>query len=387
MRPLFVLLLLPAVALGQTPAGMAYSLMPFVDRGELSGAVAVTGTAAGTTATAVVGKASLETGRPMTADTPFAIASMTKPVTAVAVLSLADAGKLTVDDPVEKHLPEFKGQMLVTARGKDTLTLGKPARPVTLRDLLTHTGGLAGTYGPGLPDVYTRRPYTLKETTLAVSQKPLEFAPGSKWSYCNPGIDTLGRVVEVASGTSFADYCQKTVFDPLGMTATTFHPSAEVVARMAVTYGQKDGKLVPAASKIIDYWPGATHPIPAGGLVSTGADYARFLRMLLNKGELDGKRVLAAGSVADMTRVQTGDLATGFSPGMGFGFGVGVVREPQGVTAALSAGSFGHGGAFGTQAWADPVRGRFVILMIQRTGLPNADGSAVRQAVQGAALR
>lgn len=391
MRPLLALLLLPAFSPAQSPAparltDIDAALQQFVDAGELSGAVAVVGRADGTKHTSVVGRASLEAGTPMAADTPFRIASMTKPVTAVAVMTLVEAGRLSVDDPVEKHLPEFKGQMLISQRGEDTLTLTKPARPVTVKDLLTHTGGLAGNYGPGLADAYTARKYTLKETTLVVAQKPLEFAPGTKWSYCNPGIDTLGRLAEVLSGTGYEDYCRRTIFDPLGMTATTFHPTAETLARTAVTYGRdKAGKLTPAL--IIEHQPGAIHPIPAGGLVSTGADYARFLRMVLNKGELDGRRVLKPETATEMTRNHTGDLKAGFTDGMGFGYGFAVVNRPTGVTATLSPGSFGHGGAFGTQAWADPANDRFVVLLVQRTGLPNADASPYRRAVQELAAR
>jgi CubicO group peptidase (beta-lactamase class C family) len=124
------------------------------------------------------------------------------------------------------------------------------------------------------------------------------------------------------------------------------------------------------------------HPIPAGGLYSTGADLARFYRMMLNRGTLDGKRILSEESVKTMTQVQTGELKCGFVDGMSFGYGFAVVREPQGVTAMLAPGSFGHGGAFATQSWADPKREVFVILLIQRSGLPNGDNSEMRRVLQ-----
>ena len=390
MRSLLALLLLAPLAAAQSPdklKAIDAALQRFVDAGELSGGVAVVARRAGVLHTAAVGKANLATDLPMRADTPFVIASMTKPVTAAAVLALADAGKLSVDDPLEKHLPEFKGQVLVTDRGKDATTLAKPGRPVTVRDVLTHTSGLAGNYGPGFPDVWTgTRPYTLRESTFVVSQKPLEFAPGSRWSYCNPGIDTLGRLVEVASGTSYEDYCQKTVFEPLGMTATTFHPSAEVLARTAVIYGKgQGGKLAPSGNLLISYQPGAKHPCPMGGLYSTAGDMARFYRMLLNGGELDGRRVLKPETVAAMTKVQTGDLKAGFNDGMGYGYAVAVVREPKGITDNLSPGTFGHGGAFGTHSWADPVQDLVVVTLIARTGI-QVEASPYRQAVQAAAV-
>src|SRR5207237_2368060 len=138
--------------------------------------------------------------------------SMTKPITAIGIMILVDEGKLAVADPVEKYLPEFRGQMLVAERGKDTLVLKKPQRPITLRDLLTHTSGLPGGFPPGIADIYTKRNRTLAEGILVMSQRPLDFEPGSKWSYCNAGIDTLGRVIEVVSGESYEDVlCQRII--------------------------------------------------------------------------------------------------------------------------------------------------------------------------------
>jgi CubicO group peptidase (beta-lactamase class C family) len=387
MLPLVALLLLAPAQSPDKLKAIDAALQRYVDSGELSGGVATVARRGGALHTAAVGKANLATNVPMKADTPFVIASMTKPVTAAAVLALVDAGKLGVDDPLEKHLPEFKGQMLVKDRGKDATTLVKPARPVTVRDVLTHTSGLAGSYGPGFPDVWTgRRPYTLRESTFVVSQKPLDFAPGSKWSYCNPGIDTLGRLVEVASGMSYEDYCQKAIFGPLGMTATTFHPSAETVARSAVIYGKgKDGKLDPSGNLLISYQQGARHPCPMGGLYSTAGDMARFYRMLLSTGELDGQRILRPETVAEMTKVQTGDLKAGFNDGMGYGYAVAVVREPKGITENLTPGSFGHGGAFGTHSWADPGQDLVLVLLIARTGIA-VETSPYRRDVQAAAV-
>jgi CubicO group peptidase (beta-lactamase class C family) len=167
------------------------------------------------------------------------------------------------------------------------------------------------------------------------------------------------------------------------MTDTTFRPNREQQARVAVTY---DAKMQPAPNTILDTPEVVKHPVPAGGLYSTGADVARFYRMMLNHGELDGKRILSEKSVRVMTQTQTGDLQTGFVPGMSFGYGFAVVKHPEGVTAMLSPGSFGHGGAFATQSWADPQRDLFVILLIQRTGLPNGDASDMRRELQRLAV-
>jgi CubicO group peptidase (beta-lactamase class C family) len=361
-------------------------MQAFVDQGEIAGAVTVVGRAGGVLSHEAVGFADLESRRPMATDALFRIASMTKPITAIGIMILAEEGRLKVEDPVEKHLPEFRGPMLIASRSGETLTLKKPARPVTLRYLLTHTAGLPDNFGPGLPDLYGKRDRTLAEAVLAVSQRPLQFEPGKQWKYCNPGIDTLGRVIEVASGDSYEGFLQKRVFGPLGMTDTTFYPTPEQLQRLARTYNKKDGKLVEAGTPLFGPPKGSKFPIPAGGLYSTGSDLAKLYRMMLNRGTLDGTRILSPDSVAEMTKVQTGDLPCGFVPGMGFGYGCGVVKEPQGVTGMLSAGSYGHGGAFGTQGWLDPKRDLFVVLLIQRTGLPNADASPMRKELQEAAV-
>jgi CubicO group peptidase (beta-lactamase class C family) len=321
----------------------------------------------------------------MPKDALFRIASMTKPMTAAGILILVDEGKLDISDPVEKHLPEFKGQMLTIREAKGKTALKKPARPITLRDLLTHTSGLPF-YPREMARIYVNRDRSLAESIQAVAKQPLDFEPGSKWSYCNSGIDTLGRVIEVVSGQSYETFLQKRIFEPLGMKDTTFYPTPEQRKRRAVLYGKKSGKLVAAPDNLLGQPDRPKHPIPAGGLYSTGADVARFYRMMLSGGELDGKRILSAGSVKAMTSVQTGELKAAFTPGMGFGLGFAVVRKPEGVTSMLSPGSFGHGGAFGTQSWADPRRDLFVVLLIQRSDIGNSDASAMRRAVQQLAV-
>jgi CubicO group peptidase (beta-lactamase class C family) len=357
----------------------------FVDEHQIAGAVTVVGTERGAVSLEAVGDLRLDPREPMPKDALFRIASMTKPITAAGVLALADDGKLSIDDPVEKHLPEFRGQMLVAERDRNLLVLKKPSRPITLRDLLTHTSGLPP-YPPGLGEVYRTRDRTLAESILVVSQRPLEFEPGSRWAYCNSGIDALGRVIEVVSGKDYETFLAERFFKPLGMKDTTFRPDKDQLRRLAGLYDVKEGQLKPAPDKLIGRPPTMRHPVPAGGLYSTGADMARFYRMMLGGGALEGERVLSEASARAMTRVQTGDLKCGFTPGMAHGLGFAVVREPQGVTAMLSPGSFGHGGAFGTQSWADPKRGLFVVLLIQRVGLPNSDASDMRREFQRLAV-
>lgn len=364
--------------LAKIPAKM----QEFVAAGQISGAVTVVGRAGGVLSYEAVGLRDVDRREPMTKDTLFRIASMTKPVTAIGIMLLVDEGKLAVDDEVEKHLPEFKGQMLVAERAADRVTLKRPSRKITLRDLLTHTSGLPGGMPEGLARLYETRDHTLAEAVMAVSQRPLDFEPGSKWSYCNAGMDTLGRVIEAASGERYETFLQKRVFDPLGMKDTTFYPTPDQAARAAKTYGVKEGKLFEVPGTIIGPTQGAKHPIPAGGLYSTGADLARLYRMMLGRGAPEGRRVLSEKSVAAMTSLHTGELNCGFVEGMGFGLGWGVVRKPAGVTAMLSPGTFGHGGAFGTQGWIDPGQDLFIVLLIQRVGMPNGDASDVRRALQ-----
>lgn len=365
-------------------------MQEFVDQGDLAGAVTLVGRHDGVVSLEAVGYQDLDQKVPMRTDSLFRIASMTKPITAIGIMILSDENKLAVDDPVEKFLPEFREMRLKAGDGKGSAQLKKPSRPIKLGDLLTHTSGMYG----GLPrqpaDLYSKRDHTLAEAVPLYAKEPLEFEPGTKWSYCNVGIDTLGRIIEVVSGQSYDGFLKDRIFTPLKMSDTTFYPTAEQRKRIAATYDKREGKLVRSNSDIIGLPPDARFPIPAGGLYSTASDLARVYRMMLNHGELDGRRILSAAAVKEMTRVHTGELTSGFTPGLGFGFGWGVVRQPQGVTAMLSPGTFGHGGAFGTQGWIDPHKDLILILLIQRVGLPNGDASPMRrefQTIAASALR
>ena len=215
-------------------------MQQFVDEKIIAGAVTLVGTHDQIVSLESVGSQVLKSNTPMRPDTLFRIASMTKPITAIGIMILVDEGKLSVDDPVEKHLPEFRGQMLVANRSRDTVTLKKPSRVISVRDLLTHTSGLPGMPPAGIANLYGKRNHTLAEAVMAFSQRPLDFEPGSKWSYCNTGIDTLGRIIEVLSGQSYESFLQQRIFDPLGMSDTTFYPSTEQLKRTAMTYGREE---------------------------------------------------------------------------------------------------------------------------------------------------
>ncbi len=319
----------------------------------------------------------------MRADDLFWIASMTKPFTATCVLMLQEDGKLSIEDPVEKHLPEFKCQWMIAERGKDSLTLKRSARPITLRDLLTHTSGIANVDSP-------RPNCSLAELVMACSQLPLQFEPGSKWAYSTAGINVLGRVVEVVSGRPFAEFLDARLLKPLGMKDTTFWPTAAQARRVAKAYQPREGGGLEEAGNYFIKGPLTSRdrtPFPGGGLYSTAPDLVRFYRMILNGGESGGRRYVSKAAVEQMTRTQTGEFKTGFVEGMSFGLGWGVVRQPVGVTAMLSPGTTGHGGAYGTQGWIDAKQNLIVVLIVQRLKQqPNGDGSVVRGAFQEAAV-
>lgn len=355
----------------------------FVATHEISGAVTLVARNGQVVALDAVGMSDLKTAKPLRPDDLFWIASMTKPMTATAILMLQDAGKLSVEDPVDKYLPEFKGQWLVDTQNKDAITLKRPQRPITLRDLLTHTSGIGDVPAPR-PDC------TLAELAMAYSQKPLQFPPGSRWQYSNQGINTLGRIVEIVSGERYEDFMLAHILQPLGMKDTTFRPTPAQAKRVVKAYKKAaNGKDLEETGiyfiqgSLSDKYRTA---FPAGGLFSTAEDMLKFYQMMLDGGVYQGKRYVSEAGMKQFTSTQTGEIKTGFVDGMSFGFGFAVVKEPQGVTGMLSKGTFGHGGAYGTQSWADPQKKLILIMMIQRAGLPNGDASEMRKAFQEAAV-
>ncbi len=340
----------------------------FVAARQIAGAVTLVARRGRVVHLEAVGKADVAEGRDMAKDSLFTIASMTKPITAAAVLILQDEGKLKLDDPVSKYIPAF--QQTTLADGS------RPSREITVRDCLMHTNGLVSDQ---------RNVGTLAETADALAKSKLAFNPGSKWQY-GPGLSVAGRVVEVVSGKAFDRFLAERIFQPLEMRDTSFHPTADQQKRLAKLYQPTADKkeIEPGTHWLFELSPDTT-PNPSGGLFSTATDIARFYQMMLNGGDLNGKRVLSADAVRQMTSHQSGDLQTGFGPGDCWGLGFCVVRQPQGGTRMVSAGTFGHGGAFGTQSWADPVREMVFVLMIARqnfSGGPDLRGEFQRLAVE-----
>ncbi len=361
----------------------AFALQHFIDSDEISGAVTAVVGSDGIIAIEAFGLADIAKKRSMGKDSMFWIASMTKPMTAMGVMMLVEEGKVKLDDPLEKYVPEFKGIQVKTPQG-----LVAPTRLVTVKDLLTHTSGVdtGAVTPPGAP-IDT---LPLAEMAAAYAKKPLTDQPGAKWSYNNNAINLLGRIIEVASGKPYADFMEERLFEPLGMTNTTFWPTPDHLDVLAKPYSKnkETGALVEAKNTRFSEPLHDTKrtPFPAGGLYSCAKDLGKLYQMLLNDGELGGKRYLKAATLKQMTTNQLGDLPkVSFAPGMHMGLGFHIVNAPQEVTESLSVGSFGHGGAFGTQAWIDPVKKRAYVLLIQRTDLKNSDQSEIRREFQKAA--
>jgi CubicO group peptidase (beta-lactamase class C family) len=373
----------PAATRDAKLPGVGAAMQDMVAKQEIAGAVTAVVTQDRVLHLEATGHADLATKRPMTPDTLFWIASMTKPVTGVAVLMLLDEGKLKVSDPVSKYLPGFANLKTPS---------GKPAN-LTITQILTHTSGLGEATGPAAQEAKTLA--DLEKLWLAA---PMQYEPGEKWKYTQSGINAASRIVEVISGKTFDAFVQERIFDPLGMKDTTFYPTDAQRARLVTAYAKNatTGALEVTPPRQ-DFGTRNRPPQGNGGLFSTAPDYARFCQMLLNGGTLDGRRFLSAEAMTLLMAPQTGDLPTGFfqtdqwgNRGANYGWGIAtsILKTPHdGVASMLSPGTYGHGGAWGTQAWIDPVKGVAYILMIQRSGLPNSDGSDIRRAFQQAAAK
>lgn len=316
-----------------------------------------------------VGRQVIETDKKMATDSIFQIMSMTKPVTGVAVMMLVEEGKLNLSDPVERHLPEFRGQMVRDADGK----LRPAARPVTIRDLMTHTSGMAGMPPASTPELYQKMDLPLGDAVRIFAQQPLEFDPGTRWRYSNPGIATLGRLVEIHSGLAFEKFLDERIFKPLGMKDSHIFLPVEKQSRLALIYHPDDGKLVRGSGKsyggdAATFRKNAKFSAPEYGLYTTATDLAAFYQMMLDRGVYRGKRYLSKASVETMTMVHTDGITAGHSPGMAFGLTWELVKEPLGTLTLRSIGSFGHGGAYGTAGWIDPKRQLVGVFLIQSDG-------------------
>jgi CubicO group peptidase (beta-lactamase class C family) len=349
------------------------AMLRHIDAGEISGAVTLVARRGRIVNFEAHGLMDLESKRPMQTDAIFRIASMSKPITGVAVMMMLEEGKLRLNDPVSKFLPEFKDSKVAVPHGKDFYIV--PAdRDLTIRDLLTHTNGLM-TGGPGSK---AGPPRMTEGDTLAtyiprLATVPLDFQPGTQWAYSGYAApDTLSRIVEIVSGQPYNEFLRTRIFEPLGMKDTFFYPPDDRRPRMVTLYSKSPNGLVKAPNQdgfsLKSYFSGG------GGLMSTAEDYLQFAQMLLNGGELNGKRLLSPRTVELMASNHVGDLFNGKlgrpAHGMGYGLLVGIVEDSVAAGLRVSSGSFGWDGAYGTQTWIDPKEKMVTIVMIQTQVTP-----------------
>ncbi len=346
----------------------------YIDAKKISGAVTLVARGGRVVHYEAHGVMDVESKTPMRTDSIFRMASSTKPVTGVAILMLIEEGKVALTDPVSKYLPEFKGQKVAVEKPGGEYDLVNADREITVRDLMTHASGLLSG-GPGQKkmgvDFFRAGGVgaNLAEGATKYAAAPLDFQPGTRWRYSGlAGIDLLARIVEVASGQSFADFLKARMFEPLGMVDTFFVVPEDHKARLASIHRRTPNGLEKTPSFI--RFP-ETYTSGAGGLSSTAADYFRFAQMLAGGGELDGKRLLSPRAVELMGSNHVGDLFAGQAgrpKGMGFGLTVEVVVDPVAAGTFRSAGSFGWDGAFGTHFWVDPREKLVGVLLVQTSG-------------------
>jgi CubicO group peptidase (beta-lactamase class C family) len=351
---------------------LASSVQPFVARQELAGAVMLVADREKVLAQEAVGWADVQGNKPMRVDTLFWIASQSKPITAAALMLLVDEGKVNLDDPVEKHLPEFRGQMFVAEKDDDHKLLRRPRHPITVRNILSHTSGLPFKSAIEEP---TLDLWPLSVRVRSYAMTPLDFDPETKYQYSNAGINTAARIIEVATGTAFERFLDERFFQPLGMTDTTFWPSAEQAARIAKSYKSGPEKKGLAETTVTQLnYPltdrSQRFPMPAGGLFSTANDVARFYQMLLNGGQLGGRRYLSEHAVTELTTRQTPRE----------------LKDSYGLGFAVGNGTFGHGGAYSTNTTAHTERGLILVWLVQHASFPG-DGARCQAEFRQAALR
>jgi CubicO group peptidase (beta-lactamase class C family) len=355
-----------------------------IDEHDISGAVTLVARKGRIAHFEAHGVADLESKKAMGKDGLFWIASMSKPVTGVAILMLMEEGKIRLTDPVSKFIPEFKGMKVAVMQerpaGAPAPGAGVPplfytvpaAREITIQDMLTHVSGLVSggpASGAELAKVARKPGEKLSDYIPRLAATPLDFQPGSRWSY-SPGaaFDTLGRVIEIISGQDFNTFLRQRIFEPLGMADIFFHPPADRLPRVAATYHRADGVLRAVDTQV--RLANTTYFSGAGGLMTDAEDYLQFGQMLLEGGQLNGKRLLGSRTVELMASVFAPDTLPGRAPGRGFGLSVQVVSNPIAAGYRVSPGSFGWDGAFGTHFWVDPKEKIVGVLMVQ-TDNPN----------------
>ena len=353
------------------------TLQGYVDDGQLGGAVALVARHGRVVYHEAFGMRDVESREAMQKDAIFRIASQTKALVSVAVMVLQEQGKLLISDDLSKYLPEFEATTVAIEQDQGGYKVEPSRRPITLRDLLTHTAGID--YGNGVAEdrwakadiqgwYFAHRDKLVGDTVKRMASLPFTAHPGERWVY-GYNTDILGAVVERVSGQSLDAFLRKAIFDPLGMEDTHFYLPPSKAARLATVYSATENGLERAPEPGLGigqghYLNGPRVSFSGGaGLVSTAKDYARFLQMMLNGGTLDGRRVLSRKSVELMTVDHLNGIE--FRPGQGFGLGFSVVTDLGARGAPGTLGEFGWGGAYHSTYWVDPREGLIVVYLTQ----------------------
>jgi CubicO group peptidase (beta-lactamase class C family) len=368
-------------------AQLRSGMKELVDQGRLAGVVTMVSRHGKVVEFDASGKRDIAASAPMQKDSIFRIYSMSKPITGVAMMILFEEGKWQLNDPVAKYIPEFAKLKVYSTDANNNVVMKDQAHPVTMRELMSHSGGF--TYGYFSNTAVDKLQLeadllnpnnTLDEFIKRAAKLPLNSQPGTEWHY-SISVDIQGYIVQKLSGMPFEEFLEKRIFKPLGMVDTAFYVPKEKLNRFAEFYSyDKDGKL-----QVVGVKDGLNHDFAAkpalssggGGLVSTATDYMRFCQMLLNGGQLDGTRILSPLTVELMhTNVLAPNVPI-LAPGAGFGLDFAIYTDPAAAGGYYGKGSYWWGGAAGTWFWIDPVNDLIVLGMIQQaagTGAAAANG-------------
>ena len=374
---------------GFVPGGldkMDAGMQDLVDKKHLAGIVTLVARHGKVVQQKAYGVQSLETGAPMKIDTIARIYSMTKPITGVAMMMLYEEGKWKPSDPIAKHIPEFANLKVYAGEKDGQIILEPPAHPPTMGELMSHSAGFTyGLFGSTAVDKLYQAANPLGQPSLkdfikTMATLPLLYQPGTKWVY-SVSVDIQGYLVEKLSGKTFPEFLRTRLFEPLGMIDTGFSVPAEKVSRVASIYSwnrEKSALVAEPLDPAISQLPGL--PSGGGGLYGTASDYFKFAQMLLNGGELNGKRILKKATVGMMhTNVLSDAVLNGnngigqarFSPAQGFGYDFAVVLDPDAAKRQVGKGSYWWWGIAGTWFWIDPTNDVVFVGIIQRrTGPP-----------------
>jgi len=354
------------------------AMQKLVDDNRIAGGVFVVARRGKVVQFETCGLMDIEEQKPIKRDTIFRIYSMSKPITSVAAMILYEQGKLKLDDPVSKYIPQFEGLKVVADPDAEEIKQVSAKREMTVRDLMRHTSGLTyGFFGNTAVDMLYRKSIqlggggvSLEEITKNLAKIPLLYQPGTKWHY-SVSTDVLGRIVEVVSGQNLDKFFAEHIFEPLGMEDTAFFVPKEKIHRFSTNYGSNpQGSLQPIDKpETSRYTEMPTFLSGGGGLVSTAGDYMRFCLMLLNKGQFDGKRLLKTETVEMMAKDQLPEQAypigTGDRAGVGFGLGFSVRVELSDAAPASRIGEYGWGGMASTHFWISPKDEIAVVALTQ----------------------